>query len=134
MGAEQKKVIVWSWVIAVLVMASLSAWEAIVVAWAVYRHPPIHVAVLTSAEPERTEFRRSLQKYFLESGIYIPLEDVMFVDQLANGGKNYSAALKDNCSGLTGARGLAVWLPLKIRVPLIGERVKEWCWRPSLQS
>lgn len=134
MGAEQKKVIIWSWVVAVLVMASLSAWEAIVVAWAVYRHPPIHASVLTSAEPGRTEFRRSLQKYFLESGIYIPLEDVMFVDQLANGGKNYSVALKENCSGLTGERGLAVWLPLKIRVPLIGERVKEWCWRPSLQS
>jgi len=70
----------------------------------------------------------------LDSGIYIPLEDIMFVDQLAKAGKIYTTALKENCSDLNDVRGLAIWLPLKIKIPLLGERVQEWCWRPNLQS
>lgn len=134
MGAEQKKVVILSWLIAVCVMAICSTWDSMMVGWAVYKHPPVDVSVLSSIEPARTEFRRKEQKYFLESGIYIPLEDIMFVDQLAKGGKTYAMALRESCSGLGHERGLAIWLPLKIKIPLFGERVKEWCWKPSLQS
>jgi hypothetical protein len=134
MGAEQKKVVIWSWVIAGLVMMIASTWDAIIVGWVVYQHPSVNVSVLNTIEPARTEFRRKEQRYFLESGIYIPLEDIMFVDQLAKAGKSYSKALKENCSDLNDERGLAIWLPLKIKIPLLGERVQEWCWRPNLQS
>jgi hypothetical protein len=134
MGAEQKKVVILSWVIAGLVMMIASAWDAIIVGWAVYKHPSVNVSVLSTIEPARTEFRRKEQRYFLDSGIYIPLEDIMFVDQLAKAGKSYTTALKENCSDLNDVRGLAIWLPLKIKIPLLGERVQEWCWRPNLQS
>ena len=134
MGAEQKAVILCSWVLAGLVMLICTAWESIVVGWVAYRHPPIEMSVLNGSEPARTEFRRREQRYFLDSGVYIPLEDIMFVDQLGRGRQNYAVAIRENCSGLGPERGLAIWLPLKIKVPLLGERVKEWCWRPSLKS
>ena len=133
MGTEQKKIMI-SWFLAFIVMATASLWDALEVCWAALRHPPVNPSALNLVEPARTEFRRQEQQYFLDFGVYIPLDDIMYVDQLASGGQRYAKALDRHCSGLKPGRGFAIWLPIKIKIPLIGERVSEWCWRPNIRS
>ena len=108
MGAEQKKVMM-CWLIAVLCMMTASLWGPFEVFWAVLRHPPIAKSSLVLAEPAKTEFRRTEQQYFLERGIYIPLEDIMFVDQLDAMSVRYAKALEHSCSGLKSGNGVAIW-------------------------
>lgn len=134
MGSEQKKVVWISWVFAIVVACVFSAWQTLIVGWAVLKHPSVPATAFSAPEPERTEFRREEQRYFLDFGIYIPMEDIMYVDELAGGAKSYAEVLEGACGGLKSDRGLAIWLPLKIKVPLIGERVKEWCWKPNIQA
>jgi hypothetical protein len=134
MGAEQKKVIILSWSLAFLAVLMISTWDVFVVLWAVSNHPPVKPEVLVSSESIKTDFKRDEQKYFLASGIYIPIEDIMFMDQLSQSGARYSNALQKHCSSLNQEKGVAIWLPLKIRMPIFGEIVKEWCWKPRLES
>jgi hypothetical protein len=131
-GSKQEKIVFGSWVIAILVVAVWSSSASLAVFWATTRHPPISRMALRLGEPELTEFKRSEQKFFLDYGLYVPIDDIMFVGQLPSGGTRYAEALARSCSGIMAGTGIAIWLPLKLKLPLLGERVLEWCWKPPM--
>ena len=133
MGAESKKISLIAWVCAVFLTLFWSTSESLKVIWATSRHPRLPKRSIDILEPQITDFKRDEQRYFLEYGVYIPLEDMMFVQQLTEGGERYGNALIKSCSGLRPGSGFAIWLPLKTRWPLLGERVLEWCWKPPMQ-
>jgi hypothetical protein len=101
---------------------------------AVTRHPNIPKDSFQLVEPARTEFKRTEQKYFLDYGVYVPLEDIMYVEQLSSSGERYREALLDACEDISLKNGMAIWLPLRVKLPLLGERVYEWCWKPPVKS
>lgn len=77
-----------------------------------------------------TELRRRLQRHFLNHNVYIPLDDIV-VTGASETEPNELAALMQRACG----RGrLFVWIPLKFRVPIRGEQVIEWCWKPLAAS
>lgn len=133
MGAEQKTMISLFWSLALMMAFCWSVSDSLKVFWATNRHPLVAKSSLELVEPARTEFKRSEQKYFLNYGIYVPLEDIMYAEQLPNGGARYAEALRRSCSGMQVGSGLAIWLPLKVVLPLLGERVIEWCWKVPVQ-
>jgi hypothetical protein len=133
MGAKPKKIGIVSWVCAIGLGLVWSTHESLVIFWATSRHPKLAKNALDLSGPAMTDFKREEQKYFLGYGIYVPLEDMMFVSQIPRGDERYADALHRSCSGLSGG-GFAIWLPLKTRWPLIGERVSEWCWKPQIQK
>jgi hypothetical protein len=134
MGSKPKKIrLIIAMIAALLMMLMWSMQDTIVILWAASRHPKIPKEALVYVEPARTEFKRQEQKYFLGYGIYVPLEDMMYIEQLSNAKARYAEALAKSCSGLRSDSGFAIWLPLKSKWPLMGERVMEWCWRPPVQ-
>jgi hypothetical protein len=131
-GTKQKKIIILSWFLAFLTVFLWSTSDSIRVFVATLRHPALGKESLNLTEPVRTEFKRNEQKYFLDYGIYVPLEDIMYVEQLPSSGERYAESLKLTCADLSAKNGMAIWLPIKIKWPLFGERVFEWCWKPSV--
>ncbi len=132
MGPKQKKIIILSWVLAILTAFLWSASDSIRVLIAAIRHPVLGKESINLVEPAMTEFKRQEQKYFLGYGIYVPLEDIMYVEQLPSAGARYAESLRQTCADLGSKNGLAIWLPLKVKWPLLGERVFEWCWKPAV--
>jgi hypothetical protein len=130
-GSEQKKIIA-SWIFALGLMVVDSSYESLRAIWAVVRHPAIEVTRATSLGPKRTELKREEQRYFLSYGIYLPLDDIMFQDELIENGARHGDSLRSSCGGAKSGVTWAIWLPLKFRWPLIGERVSEWCWKPTI--
>ncbi len=73
--------------------------------------------------------RRGLQKHFLSHDVYIPMEDIVVTapSENADGAAEDLGMLMQKACG----RGrLYVWIPLKWRIPVLGEKVLEWCWKP----
>lgn len=133
MGAKQKALIIVPWFVAIVLAFLWSLSDSIKVMIAASRHPHLGKDSLNLVEPARTEFKRHEQKYFLEYGIYVPLEDIMYTEQLPSSGERYAESLRLTCADLSSKNGLAVWLPLRIKLPLMGERVFEWCWKPPVR-
>jgi hypothetical protein len=133
MGTEQKKIIL-SWFLAAIFMLIVSAWDVAVVAWSVVSHPTVKMSDILNSEPDRLSLRRKEQRYFLDHGLYIPLEDIIVGNGLNQMDKQSFASLAKSCRGLKRDRDIAIWLPLKVRVPFFGERVQEWCWKPDVSS
>ncbi len=80
-------------------------------------------------ESQSLVLRRKLQKHFLKHYTYIPLEDIATDTQLANHDPIALAAIQKVC----GRGKLYVWIPLKVNLPLQGEKVFEWCWKPEVK-
>jgi hypothetical protein len=133
-GAKQKAIIAIPWLLAFLMAFLWSFSDSIKVLVATSRHPLLGGESVNLVEPARTEFKRQEQKYFLEYGVYVPLEDIMYVEQLPSSGERYAASIKMTCADLSTKNGLAIWLPLRVKLPLLGERVFEWCWKPQVKS
>ena len=134
MGAKQKAIIVLPWLTAILTAFLWSFSDSIKVLIAAGKHRQLGGESLNLVEPARTEFKRQEQKYFLEYGVYVPLEDIMYVEQLPSSGERYAESIKMTCADLSTKNGMAIWLPLRIKLPLLGERVFEWCWKPPVKS
>lgn len=132
MGSKQKTLIIASWLISLVILLCWSTSQSMVVFWATTRHPKIAKSTMHSEEADWIEYKRSEQKFFQSYGLYLPLEDIMFIAQLPSGGTRYADALRRTCSGVIAGSGIAIWLPLKIKLPLVGERVFEWCWKPPM--
>ncbi len=77
---------------------------------------------LLNSEGSALNQKRLIQKHFLRYGIYIPIDDVIFTQK----GLHESQHLKFLQSSC-GQASLYIWVPLKFRLPLIGEKVSEWC-------
>lgn len=80
---------------------------------------------LHSVDPFTTA--RKIQLHFLKFRIYIPLEDIMVGPNPAQthdlGTSNETKSSSFGCIHDTNI----MWIPLKYKVPILGERVLQWC-------
>lgn len=130
MIAPSTKILV-SWILATLCAAIWSGWPVFHVMMGVSKMPPLSRKEITDgSEQTILEVKRKLQKHFLRYGVYIPLEDIMMTEQVLKSNKDFTSVVRRVC----GEAPLAVWLPLVIRVPVLGERSTEWCWKPRLRK
>lgn len=73
------------------------------------------------------ELRRTVQKHFLDAGLYIPLEDILAGIIAPNAQQKTALVMQKAC----GRGKIHVWIPLKFRLPIIGSKVVDWCWNAS---
>lgn len=78
-------------------------------------------SLLNSSDFELQQ-KRLVQQHFLKYGIYIPIDDITVKD-VGIEADSYQLMLQQSC----GSGKLFVWVPLKFRLPLIGEKILEWC-------
>lgn len=66
--------------------------------------------------------QRFIQRHFLSFGIYIPMEDIVI-----RGLTSDQPAIVPMTQQVCG-EGLAfIWVPLRFQLPVVGEKVLEWC-------
>lgn len=68
------------------------------------------------------DVQRKVQKHYLDYGIYIPLDDII-LNQDENSAITQLSLLEQVC----GEGTLYIWVPIRIRIPVLGEKVLEWC-------
>lgn len=88
----------------------------------------INYADLNSEESSVT-IKRQIQRHFLDYSVYIPVEDIVIIAQDKKEDNRLESLMTKAC----GSGSLFVWIPLKISLPFYGEKVLEWCWKPSIQ-
>lgn len=72
-----------------------------------------------------TSVKRQIQRHYREYGIYVPLEDIYFSSEAKESNARLSFLMQKACGRAT----LYVWIPLRLRLPLEGEKVFDWCWK-----
>jgi len=82
-----------------------------------------------TTEDSSTSVKRQIQRHFLDYSVYIPLEDIVIIANEKKSDTRLESLMTKAC----GHGSLFVWIPLKISLPFYGEKVHEWCWKPSLQ-
>lgn len=75
------------------------------------------------------ELKRDIQKHFLQYKLYLPVEDMV-----AGIGEIEEQRTADLMRSACGSADLYVWVPVRIRMPLIGDRIHEWCWKPKIRK
>lgn len=100
-------------------------------AWAAYSLGPIQIPTADWEDPTRMlELRRHVQQHFLSHSVYIPMEDIVAATPMdeATGATAPASLLMQKACG----RGrLFIWIPFKFLLPISGEKVIEWCWKPQ---
>ncbi len=76
------------------------------------------------------DLRRSLQRYLSDHDVYIPIEDIRWQDDDTLASFDSGWTMQIRCDR---AR-LHVWVPLRFKLPIIGEKVVEWCWIPQTRA
>ncbi len=66
--------------------------------------------------------KRKVQKHYLDYGIYIPIDDII-MNQDENNETTHLSLLEQAC----GKGIMYIWVPLRFRIPVLGEKVLEWC-------
>lgn len=94
---------------------------------AAYMITPVKMAKEPMDELGWVDFRRHLQKHFSSYGLYIPMEDIIVSDPNLVG-RELTQFMQNAC----GDGSLYVWIPLKMRVPVYGTVVWDWCWVPEV--
>lgn len=84
----------------------------------------------TMEPPDHLNIRRSLQRCLSDKQIYVPLEDIRWNDNGLLISFDSSWTMQVQCDR---AR-LQVWVPLRFKLPVIGEKVVEWCWMPQTRA
>ena len=100
--------------------------------WAVFSMPKVNTTEIwdsTNDPAIKQRLRRQIQQHFLHHSIYIPFDDI-YINELEPHSQDYfvSLVMQKSC----GRGRLLIWVPFKIRLPIIGEKVFEWCWKPQI--
>ncbi len=82
-----------------------------------------------STEESAVTVKRQIQRHFLDYSVYIPIEDIVIIAPDKKEDNRMESLMTKAC----GRGSLFVWIPLKISLPFYGEKVHEWCWKPSIQ-
>lgn len=120
-------------ILAVLVAPTIAAaaWtshEALRAAWAVFDYAPVPLTSEDWHDPTRIlEMRRQVQRHFLDHSVYIPMEDIVAGAPTEEDPTDMSLLMQKAC----GQGRLFIWIPFKFFLPVTGEKVIEWCWRPQ---
>jgi hypothetical protein len=106
--------------------AGWSLYPSLKIFWAAnrFRHTQVAKAIRTDAPELEDRLVRGVQKHFLRYGFYIPSEDIVLNSKNKILDKEFLSHLKKSCNH----GKLYVWIPLRVRVPLFGEKVLEWCF------
>jgi hypothetical protein len=80
-------------------------------------------------EESSVTIKRQIQRHFLDYSVYIPVEDIVIIAPDKKEDNRVESLMTKAC----GSGSLFVWIPLKISLPFYGEKVHEWCWKPSIQ-
>jgi hypothetical protein len=82
---------------------------------------PKYENLIRSYESEK-EIRRSIQGHFLSHRIYIPTEDIV-IRKAEGNDLEILKLLAETC----GLADIYIWVPIRYRLPLVGEQTLEWC-------
>jgi hypothetical protein len=66
--------------------------------------------------------QRFIQRHFLSYGVYIPLEDIV-IRGVTSVEPTIVPLMEQSC----GEGQAYVWVPLRFQLPVVGEKVLEWC-------
>ncbi len=108
-----------------------SAWPTLQALVATRQYTPPRMTEQDWSDGQKTvEVRRRVQRHFLSHNVYIPLEDIVITAASETEPNELALLMQKAC----GRGRLFVWIPLKFRVPITGEKVFEWCWKPQASS
>lgn len=100
--------------------------------------PPVQIAqnpLRFQTGDQEFSAARKIQLHFLKFRVYIPFEDINIatLEQGENDKPLISAdfSLIKQCN----SKSYSIWVPFKYKIPVIGERVLQWCLNiPSVES
>lgn len=102
-----------------------TTWPALQALYAVVSFPNLDARDDELRDEQRLlEIRRMVQKALLAKDLYVPVEDVVVGTQVPGTGQRFQLLMLKAC----GRGKLHVWIPLRLKWPLIGERIYEVCW------
>ena len=104
-----------------LYLSTHIAAKAILASVMLMTHPQI-TKLLSVPAPPIIELKRLVHQHYLSYSIYIPLDDIVIYDQ-RRVEQPLISLLQQSC----GAGSAYIWVPLKLQLPLLGEKVWEWC-------
>jgi hypothetical protein len=109
-----------------------STWPTLsaVVAVVSLRTPALYADEWSDAD-KVVEVKREIQKHFLNNHVYLPVEDIVTVSD--SGGEKASGTLAELMKRACGKGNIYIWIPLRFRVPLVGDRIFEWCWNGNVK-
>ena len=96
-----------------LLRSSIAIWQFLV--------DPKYENLILSYESEK-ELKSSIQGHFLSHSIYIPTEDII-LRNTESGDQETFKLLAETC----GLADIYIWVPIRYRLPLVGEQTVEWC-------
>lgn len=73
--------------------------------------------------------RRLAQQQFMNVGVHIPLENIIATED----DSATTPRMIDLMTEVCGRGVLMIWVPLRLRLPFVGDRVSEWCWVPKIK-
>ncbi len=92
-----------------------------------YDSEPLSEDVYDNYE-QNLNLKRQIQKHFLNFKIYIPLEDIVTI-----GPNSKEKMMQDIMARSCGKANIYVWTPLGFRLPFLGQKFIDRCWKPSIQ-
>lgn len=79
-------------------------------------------AILASPQPLQ---KSKIQRHFLRYGVYVPFSDIIS----KSSHDDFEQTLVSQHTQLCGPSRIYIWLPLKVRFPVFGYKVFEWCFK-----
>lgn len=98
---------------------------------------PLESASLTAAfdlDHEKFLLGRKVQLHFLKYRIYIPIEDISFTNPSQDISIEIDPGNLSEETTSCNSRKPLIWVPFRFKVPVIGERVIQWCLKIPLKN
>lgn len=92
-----------------------------------YQSEPLTEDVYDNYE-QNLNLKRQIQKHFLNFKIYIPLEDIVTI-----GPNSKEKMMQEIMARSCGKANIYVWTPLGFRLPFLGQKFIDRCWKPTIQ-
>jgi len=78
-------------------------------------------------EETALQLRRNIQQHYRQYGLHLPIEDIVVVSKNRDEPDKLTFLMRKAC----GQGKVYVWVPLKLKLPFLGNRVVEWCWKTT---
>ncbi len=92
------------------------------IASALLLQDPDLTSLLSKPQTIALDGQRFIQRHFLSYGVYIPLEDIV-IRGVTSVEPTIVPLMEQSC----GEGQAYVWVPLRFQLPVVGEKVLEWC-------
>jgi hypothetical protein len=108
------------WATALYVSTHQAAKAAIASAF-LLQNPEL-TTIINKPQSIAQDSQRFIQRHFLSYGVYIPLEDIV-----VRGKTSVEPTIVPLMEQSCGEGQAYVWVPLRFQLPVVGEKVLEWC-------